>query len=273
MFGADPTYDAVASYTITWLIMKGLQNAFKVNLNMIADANLLSGTSYDLVKRNFQILSEPITLYGPVSFDATLQRNVGRSPAASQFHKLSNEDADGSLLDDKCIAPLDVASGSLIYPSPGSQTCVDSYTAVHVSSKCLLCDKCEPCSDIFTYSIGQCDRNSERLIVYHFLSSQLCTAGISTPPARKVECEYVPVSSVKGRTVIILCIVNMSLSFLLSVGLFIGQRDSTWQALSLFGRLLECLGLISILIMTLGVMLYVGEPSTSSCQCKLSIGK
>ncbi|KAK3240934.1 hypothetical protein CYMTET_49254 [Cymbomonas tetramitiformis] len=142
-FGYSGTYDSVASYTIGYVYMRALQKAFLAT-DVEDPEQLLHGTDYESIRRSLETFSEPDTLYGPVAFDATYQRNVGRQPATSQFLPLNESTG---VISDQCVAPLDVASAQMVYPSPGASGCRAGTVYDPSNGQCLLCSKCTECTD------------------------------------------------------------------------------------------------------------------------------
>ena len=278
MFGSQPSYDAVASYTVAWTYMKAIQQTFEAEVGVVVDASLLDGDRYSSLRRNLILLRETETLYGPISFDRTLQRNVGRSPAASQMHPATARDGpaaeDGaSVLVDVCIAPLDVASGGLIFPSPGSLPCPPGQVAEHDRASCLMCDRCRPCSDALAHAVTDCDARSERLISFAFVSGRQCTAGVAAPPPRAVECEFVPADSTNGRVVLALCWANVCAAALAAVCLFLDRLvlGSFWKSLALPERAAHCLGLAGLVLLSIGGLLFIGRPARAACEGSVSL--
>lgn len=273
MFGEDPSYDAVASYTIVWMYMKAVQQTFSAMVGVTAGQNLLSGGVYDELRRNMVLLREPDSLYGPIAFDRTLQRNVGRSASASQFHRRETVMDEGSVLLDVCIAPLAVATGGLIYPSPGSLQCPQGQMREHKKENCLMCDHCVDCSDGLVYTVSDCNDSSQRVISYSFVAEKQCTTGIMAPPPRTVECEYVPWSSTNGKIVSVLAVVNIVVALLTAACLFLDRLlfGSMWKSLSLLERVVHSLSLVGLIAISIGGLLYLGEPTRVTCEGGVSL--
>ena len=90
-----------------------------VSTNVADPEDLVVGEKYESIRRSLEMFTERDMLYGPISFDA-MQRNNGRQAATTQFLPVNSST---TLLADRCITPLDVASTQILYPAPGSGPC------------------------------------------------------------------------------------------------------------------------------------------------------
>lgn len=166
-FGYFGTYDFVVSYSIPMVFVEHLKSTYRVTDDPNPASDFGSPEGYEMLRRSMVIL-DATTLFGPVAFDDN-QRNIGRSPAGTQWQPESAVPSENSTAQSRqhqssiyqnfLVAPDFMAQAEIVMPAPSAQDCVAGQyvnQSLVRNTSSLLTQKCSMCPrNTITYQPNQ----------------------------------------------------------------------------------------------------------------------